>query len=81
MGKKLKLCFGCPDYYLVYFLNISICDALSQFNDDAYKVNECVTPRLKELEQLKLSPIPKSATADKFSAKRRDHCDKIKTIN
>ena len=69
MSKKLVVCLCCLDYYLDYFLNISICDALSQFNDDVCKVNECVTPQLKELEQSKLSLSPKSATADKFKNK------------
>ena len=51
--------------------------------------SECVTPYIKELEQLELSSSTKSATADKFIiAKKKhkqcvehsDHCDKIKTI-
>ena len=36
MIKKNSL-FGCV-VRVVYFVNISICDALSQFNDDACKV-------------------------------------------
>ena len=36
--KKLIAWLCCPDY-LVYFVKISICDTLSQFNDDACKVN------------------------------------------
>ena len=36
--KKIFVWFSCPDY-LAYFGKISICDALSQFNDDACKVN------------------------------------------
>ena len=56
--------------------------------------SKCVTPQLKELEQWKLSPNTKSATADKFITKKtkqnkkktrssvewRNHCDKIKTV-
>ena len=60
------MCF--PDY-LVYFVKISICDTLclNLMNDDACKVN---ATELKELEQLKLSPSTKSATADKFITKK-----------
>ena len=32
--------------------------------------SKCVTPQLKELEQWKLSPNTKSATADKFITKK-----------
>ena len=32
--------------------------------------NECVTPQLKELEQLKLSSSTKGAVADKFTTKK-----------
>ena len=32
--------------------------------------SECVTPQLKELEQLKLSPSTKNANADKFITKK-----------
>ena len=31
--------------------------------------SECIPPQLKELQQLKLSPSTKSATADKFITK------------
>ena len=37
-AKKLILWLCCPDYP-VYFVKISICDALPQFNDDTCKVN------------------------------------------
>ena len=37
--KKLIVLLCCLPDYLVYFVKISICDALSQFNDDACKVN------------------------------------------
>ena len=49
--KKLIVWLSCSDY-LVYFVNILICDALSQFNDDAWKVN--------------VLPSTKIATADKL---------------
>ena len=32
--------------------------------------SECITPQLKELQQLKLSPSTKSATADRFITKK-----------
>ena len=53
-----------------------------------YMQNEGITSKLKELEQLKLSPSTKCAAADKFtppqkiansSAECWDHCKKIKT--
>ena len=40
LAKKLKVWLCCPDY-LVYFVKISICDALcpNLMNEDACKVN------------------------------------------
>ena len=35
--------------------------------------SECVTPQLKELEQLKLSPSTKIATSDTFITHKKKH--------
>ena len=48
--------------------------------------SECVTPELKEQEQLKFLTITKSSTADKLISKRgnvecSDYCDKIKATS
>ena len=51
-------------------MKISICDALSQFNEWRRMQSEYDTPKLKELEQLKLLPSVKSATADKYITKK-----------
>ena len=58
---------SCPDYH-VCFVKISICDTLSQFNDNAAKwMSHALT---QELEQLNISPSTKSAIADKFITKK-----------
>ena len=43
--------------------------------------SECFTPQFKELEQLKLSPSTKSATADKFITKNhKKQCRMLRSI-
>ena len=42
--------------------------------------NEGITPQIKKLEQIKLSPSRESRTADKFTTKKQQHKNQCRIL-